>query len=104
MLNSYVEQFERVKAPGHCVVFIAAHADRQGRSSANLALSCRRAGVVAAYLRRRGLAARIVIEVFGETRPAVETPDGVAEAQNRLAVIYVSESGVPHPSSTQCLP
>lgn len=104
MLDVYVQGFEQAGAPGHCTVFIAAHADRQGGSNENVALSCRRASAVAAYLRRRGLTARIVIEAFGETRPAVETSEGIAEAQNRRVDVYVGESGLPHPFSTQCLP
>ena len=82
-------------APAHCHVFISAHADRVGSAGANLELSRRRAEAVFAYLRRRGLTAPITVELFGETRPLVETPDGVPEPQNRNVTLHVSEPPAP---------
>jgi outer membrane protein OmpA-like peptidoglycan-associated protein len=79
-----------VVTPPGCHVEIAAHADRVGSADANLALSRRRADAVRAYLRSRGVAAAIAAEAFGETRPVVETADGVAEPQNRRAEIFVT--------------
>lgn len=74
-----------------CELLVAAHADRAGSDAHNLALSQRRGRAVVAYLRRLGVdAAAPEIEAFGETRPLVGTPDGVAEAQNRRAEIIVT--------------
>lgn len=92
LLDSYVAHYD---AQPHCHVFIAAHADRVGPSSGNLELSRRRAHAVSAYLRRRGLGAPITVEFFGEARPMIETQDGVAEPQNRNAVLFVSEPPAP---------
>jgi outer membrane protein OmpA-like peptidoglycan-associated protein len=72
---------------GHCTIWIYTHSDRAGAAAYNLALSRRRAAAIAAYLRRRGLTAPFRIEAFGESRPLVETPDGVREPQNRRAEI-----------------
>ena len=74
-----------------CELLVAAHTDRAGSDAHNLALSQRRGHAVVAYLRRLGVdAAAPEIEAFGETRPLVETPDGVAEPQNRRAEIIVT--------------
>ena len=72
-----------------CVVLIATHSDRSGAAAYNLILSERRAEAIGAYLRRRGVSAAVRIEPYGETRPLVETADGVHEPQNRRAEIIV---------------
>jgi len=74
----------------HCLLVVAAHTDRVGPSAYNRALSERRARAVVAYLRRRGVLARSRIEPYGETRPLVETADGVEERQNRRAEILIA--------------
>jgi OOP family OmpA-OmpF porin len=75
---------------GHCAVWIYTHGDRAGAAAYNLALTRRRAAAIAAYLRRRGVTAPFRIEAFGESRPLVETPDGVREPQNRRAEIIAA--------------
>ena len=82
-------------APGECRVAVVGHADRVGPATYNLRLSRRRARAVVAYLRRRGFAAPIVIAWHGETRPLLETADGVGEAQNRYVVVVGIESPPP---------
>lgn len=74
----------------HCLLIVAAHTDRVGSESDNVALSVRRANAVVAYLRRRSVRAAARIEPFGETRPLVETNDGVGEMQNRRAEIVIA--------------
>jgi outer membrane protein OmpA-like peptidoglycan-associated protein len=67
--------------------------DRVGSDVANLALSRRRAEVVRDALLARGMSrhVRVRLTAAGETRPLVETADGVGEAQNRnAAVVLVS--------------
>jgi len=81
----------QVMTPFNCQLSVSAHADRVGAARANLALSRRRAEAVRDYLRSRGLAVPMTVDAFGETRPLIETPDGVAEPQNRRADIVVVE-------------
>jgi outer membrane protein OmpA-like peptidoglycan-associated protein len=69
---------------------IEGHADRSGPAPHNLALSRRRAEAVRAYLVGRGLPSRaIAITYFGEGRPAVQTPDGAEESNNRRVVVTI---------------
>lgn len=64
------------------------HADASGPAEANLSLSRHRAESVRRYLIGRGIApASIEVEARGETMPLIETPDGVAQQQNRYVVI-----------------
>lgn len=66
------------------------HADRSGTPAYNQALSMRRAEAVAADLVARGVPREtIAIRAFGETRPLVQTADGVAEPQNRRVEIIL---------------
>ncbi|MDB5722379.1 MAG: flagellar motor protein MotB [Alphaproteobacteria bacterium] len=67
------------------------HADRAGSSDHNRWLSRRRAEAVKAALVARGVPARaIAVQAVGEARPLVETPDGVAERQNRRVEIIIT--------------
>ena len=64
-------------------------ADRVGSKAANLRLSRRRAETVRDYLAAKGFSrARIKVKAAGENRPMVETPDGIAEAQNRYVYLF----------------
>lgn len=85
-LDSFVSNYS---APPHCHVLVEGHADRAGSAHYNLLLSRRRADAVAAYLRRKGLTAPLAINSYGESRPLVETADGVAEPQNRYVAVVV---------------
>lgn len=67
---------------------LAGHADRSGSDRYNMGLSQRRANNVAAKLTTAGLPAEAIsIKAFGESSPAVETPDGVREPLNRRVEI-----------------
>lgn len=69
-------------------VMIAGHTDRKGSDQYNVGLSQRVANNVRDYLVSRGIPAGVVTtEAFGESRPLVETPDGVSEPQNRRVEI-----------------
>jgi outer membrane protein OmpA-like peptidoglycan-associated protein len=69
---------------------VGGHADRSGTPQANMALSRRRAEVVAAELRRQGVRREdITVTAFGETQPAVPTADGAREPQNRRVEIVI---------------
>lgn len=69
-------------------VRVVGHADRSGPEPYNLDLSRRRAENVAKRLIRGGVSAiAVVIEAYGETKPAVATEDGIREPANRRAEI-----------------
>ncbi|TGY89649.1 OmpA family protein [Marinicauda algicola] len=75
---------------GVASVEVAGHADRSGSAAYNVGLSERRARAVQDELVRLGVpASAITLEAFGESRPAVETPDGVREPLNRRAEITI---------------
>ncbi len=71
-------------------VTVMGHADRSGGEDYNMTLSERRAATVAAALQEAGIAASAINTMgYGETRPAIQTEDGVAMRQNRRAEIEV---------------
>jgi outer membrane protein OmpA-like peptidoglycan-associated protein len=73
---------------GQASVMLAGHADRSGSASYNVGLSQRRADAVRSYLAGKGIPdTAISTEAFGESRPLVETADGVREPQNRRVEI-----------------
>lgn len=80
---------------GNAQVMLAGHADKSGSASYNVGLSQRRADSVKAYLTGRGIPGGVIgTEAFGESRPRVETADGVRELQNRrVEVQYGPGSG-----------
>jgi outer membrane protein OmpA-like peptidoglycan-associated protein len=81
---------------GSASVVLAGHADRSGSAQYNVGLSQRRADAVRSYLAGRGVAdGAISTEAFGESRPLVETADGVREPQNRrVEVTFGPGSGM----------
>ena len=71
-------------------VTVSGHTDLAGPADHNLALSERRAIAVAEALIDAGVAsAAIKAAGFGQTHPAVETADGVAEVGNRRVEIML---------------
>lgn len=72
---------------------VAGHADRAGPSEYNMQLSQRRAQAVIEELRERGMRAvglkDLNVVAKGESEPAVQTADGVAEEANRRVEIAV---------------
>jgi len=67
---------------------IAGHTDRSGSDQYNMGLSQRRADAVRAYLAGHGIPDGVMTtQAFGESRPLVETADGVREPQNRRVEI-----------------
>jgi outer membrane protein OmpA-like peptidoglycan-associated protein len=73
---------------GNSRVVIAAHTDRSGTAEDNIRLSQREANNVRAYLVGKGVPdGAITTEAYGESRPLVETADGVREIQNRRVEI-----------------
>ena len=74
---------------------LAGHTDRSGSTTYNMGLAERRNASVRGYLSSRGIPdTRITSEAFGESRPRVETADGVREPQNRrVEIMYGPGSG-----------
>lgn len=78
-----VRAFARWAAAREGRVLVRGHADRDGSSAHNLALSDRRARAVGAVLRAQGLAEeRVLLQAFGEYQPL-----GRSAAQNRRVEI-----------------
>ena len=80
---------------GNASVMLAGHADRSGSPQYNVGLSQRRADAVKAYMVAHSVPEAVVTEqAFGESRPRVETADGVREVQNRrVEITYGPGSG-----------
>jgi OmpA-OmpF porin, OOP family len=76
-------------------VMLAGHADRSGSAKYNVGLSQRRADAVKAYMVAHSIPEGVISEqAFGESRPRVETADGVREVQNRrVEITYGPGSG-----------
>lgn len=69
---------------------VAGHTDASGAPRYNQGLSVRRAQNVASELVRLGVARQAIsIQGFGESRPLVQTADGVREPQNRRVEIVL---------------
>jgi OmpA-OmpF porin, OOP family len=80
-----------VKDADGLAVFLRAHADREGGREHNQRLSERRARAVKDQLVKGGVDPdHIRTAAFGETRPLVDTPDGVPEQKNRRVEISIS--------------
>ncbi|MFN5824392.1 MAG: OmpA family protein, partial [Sphingomonadales bacterium] len=67
-----------------------------GSDRYNVGLSQRRNATVRAYLESKGVPGGVIAtEAFGESKPLVDTADGVREAQNRrVEVTYGPGSGM----------
>jgi OmpA-OmpF porin, OOP family len=76
-------------------IHVTGHADRSGKDKYNMNLSLKRAAMVKAELTRLGLdAGAIVTKGSGEAEPMIPTADGVREAQNRRAEIFLGDMQV----------
>jgi DNA-binding beta-propeller fold protein YncE len=79
------------KQHGTAHIQVNGYTDLAGTAHYNLGLSKRRADAVRVALVAGGVAkSRISETAYGESNPAVPTPDGVREPRNRRAVIIVS--------------
>jgi OmpA-OmpF porin, OOP family len=81
---------------GNARVMLAGHADRSGNVQYNVGLSQRRNKEVTAYMTARGVPGGVIsAEAFGESKPRVETLDGVRNDQNRrVEITYGPGSGM----------
>ncbi|KQM64434.1 flagellar motor protein MotB [Sphingomonas sp. Leaf17] len=92
ILDNAVTQYQSC---GNAQVMLAGYTDKSGAASYNVGLSQRRADSVKAYLSSKAIPSGVIsTEAFGETRPRVDTADGVREVQNRrVEVTYGPGSG-----------
>lgn len=73
---------------GHAEAVISGHTDRMGDAGYNVGLSQRMAANVRNYLTGRGIPEGVMtVQAFGETRPQIDTEDGIREPQNRRVEI-----------------
>jgi outer membrane protein OmpA-like peptidoglycan-associated protein/uncharacterized protein YhjY with autotransporter beta-barrel domain len=94
---------EQYAATGQTSVQLAGHADKSGKDDYNVGLSQRRADAVKAYLATKGVPdGSIMTQAFGESRPLVDTADGVREPQNRR--VEITFSGAPVQPTGACAP
>ena len=78
----------QAKREGFVIVRVTGGADRSGSAALNRTLSIRRAEAVRDYLAGRGMPReRMEVVGHGETKPLVETADGVHEPQNRYVIV-----------------
>jgi outer membrane protein OmpA-like peptidoglycan-associated protein len=81
---------------GQAMISVRGHADTSGDPAFNQELSERREQAVTDELIRLGVPAEAITgEALGETDLAVQTPDGVPEAQNRRVEITVQQPPPP---------
>ena len=92
ILDNAITQYQSC---GNAQVMLAGFTDKSGAASYNVGLSQRRADSVKAYMTSKAVPAGVIsTEAFGETRPRVDTADGVREVQNRrVEVTYGPGSG-----------
>ncbi len=89
---------DQYASTGQTSVTLAGHADKSGKADYNVALSQRRADAVKDYMTKKGVAPGVITtEAFGESRPLVDTADGVREPQNRR--VEITFGGAPAPAS-----
>ncbi len=80
-----------LKSNPNASVRVSGHADKSGTDRYNDALSKRRADAVLNTLTQQGLQrSRTTVESFGESRPLVDTADGVREPQNRRVEVTIT--------------
>jgi len=94
VLDAVAAQYQTGRCPTS--VMLAGHADRSGPATYNVGLSQRRNASVRSYLSSRGVPdGAMSSEAFGESRPLVQTADGVREQQNRrVEITYGPGSGM----------
>lgn len=82
-----------IKGSPDARVVLMGHADRSGPETPNLRSARKRAEAVQAYLASRGVpSGSMSVNSYGESRPLIDTADGVREPQNRRVEVVVTRS------------
>lgn len=76
-------------------LYVAGYTDTVGSAESNQGLSERRARAIAAWFKANGFSGSISYQGFGESVPAVATPDETDEPANRRAVYLVAAETPP---------
>jgi outer membrane protein OmpA-like peptidoglycan-associated protein len=76
-------------------LYVAGYTDTVGDAASNQALSESRARAIAGWFRQRGFSGPIAYQGFGESAPAVSTPDETDEPRNRRAVYLLAAEAPP---------
>lgn len=71
-------------------VVLTGHADLAGNVAYNEALAEKRVMAVAAALEANGASARVLSSSYGESRPIMDTDDGIRESKNRRVEVTLS--------------
>ncbi|MEI7613076.1 MAG: OmpA family protein [Betaproteobacteria bacterium] len=98
------QAIELTRRTGNTPLIVAAHTDRAGSDAYNDALSKRRLDTVIAALESSGIPKDRLARAnyFGETKPRVETPDGVPSQENRRVEIRLACKFTE--AESQCMP
>lgn len=92
LLDNAISQYQNC---GNTQIMLAGHADKSGSPKYNVGLSQRRADAVKGYFTSHSVPDSVIsTEAFGESRPRIETADGVRELENRrVEISYGPGSG-----------
>ncbi len=91
IVDKIVEDLKKMNDP-HYIIVLNGHADTVGSTRYNFELSRRRAEAVEKELVKRGVTKEYIRPFsFGETDPAVPTPDNTPEPQNRRVEIFLGD-------------
>jgi len=90
ILNNIINKYTN---KGVTIFEIIGHTDRSGTKEYNLILSKLRANAVRQFLLKKGLSDfNISTFYYGETKPKIDTKDGVKEKRNRRVEIFVNNT------------
>ena len=85
-----LEAIDAAKARGVNQVSLVGHTDRAGKDTYNAKLSGARVQSVVDAMKKGGVGENVLsIATFGESLPAVATPDGKSEPKNRRVEIVI---------------
>jgi outer membrane protein OmpA-like peptidoglycan-associated protein len=94
---------EQYASTGQTSITLAGNTDKSGSDAYNVGLSQRRADAVKAYMATKGVPdGSMTTEALGESRPLVDTADGVREPQNRR--VEITFGGAPAAATYPCTP
>jgi outer membrane protein OmpA-like peptidoglycan-associated protein len=91
VVDKVVEDLKKMNDP-HYIIVLNGHADTVGSTRYNFDLSRRRADAVEKELVKRGIVKEYIRPfAFGETDPAISTPDNTPEPRNRRVEIFLGD-------------
>lgn len=94
-LGDILGNLAKVKGVLAVDLYIGGYTDTVGQPADNLELSRKRAASIAAWFLKKGVTVPVNFQGFGETVPAVPTPDSTDEPRNRRASYVLSTTPPP---------